>query len=94
MIKMCDSFLAELRAHYPESDGLVSVSIKYPQRYYSGDVSSFNKPINYFTPSDSDLDFDDPESYELIRLQFNLSLSVKLKKVVLIMNIMTAFPFV
>ena len=63
MIKMSNTFLAELKAHYPNADGLVSVSIKYPQRWYSGDVSSFNKPINYFTPSDSDLDFDDPEQY-------------------------------
>lgn len=70
MIKMSNTFLAELKAHYPNADGLVSVSIKYPQRWYSGDVSSFNKPINYFTPSDSDLDFDDPEQYECIRFQF------------------------
>ena len=70
MIKLCDSFLAELREKYTHAEGLVSVSIKYPQRWYSGDVSSFNKQINYFTPSDSDLDFEDPEEYEAIRFQF------------------------
>ena len=70
MIKMCNTFLSELREKYPDVDGLVSVSIKYPQRWYSGDVSDFNSPINYFTPSDSLLDFDDPEEYEKIRFQF------------------------
>ena len=70
MIKMCNTFLAELRQTYPDAEGLVSVSIKYPQRYYSGDVSSFRDPINFFTPSDSLLDFEDPEDYEAIRFQF------------------------
>ena len=70
MIKMCNTFLSELRQTYPNADGLVSVSIKYPQRYYSGDVSNFQSPINFFTPSDSALDFEDPESYECIRFQF------------------------
>jgi hypothetical protein len=70
MIKMCNTFIAELRQTYPEAEGLVSVSIKYPQRWYSGDVSSFKDPINFFTPSDSLLDFEDPEDYEAIRFQF------------------------
>jgi len=35
MIKMCDTFLGELREKYPDVDGLISVTIKYPQRYYS-----------------------------------------------------------
>ena len=70
MIKMCNTFKAELKEKYPDVDGLISVSIKYTQRWYSGDVSSFNDPINYFTPSDSDLDFEDPEEYEMIRFQF------------------------
>ena len=70
MVKMCDTFQKELRLKYPGVEGLISVSIKYPQRWYSGDVSAFDKPINYFTPSDSDLDFDDPEEYEKIRFQF------------------------
>ena len=70
MIKLCDTFLEELRNKYPTMDGLISVSIKYPQRWYSGDSSSFNEPINYFTPSDSELDFEDPEEYESIRFQF------------------------
>ena len=67
VIKLCDSFQAELREKYPNVHGLISVSFKYPQRWFSGDVSSFDKPINYFTPSDSLLDFEDPEDYECIR---------------------------
>ena len=42
MIKMCNTFKAELKAKYPNVDGLISVSIKYTQRWYSGDVSSFD----------------------------------------------------
>ena len=70
MKKLCDAFLSELRLKYPDAEGLVSVSIRFPQRWYSGDVSSFHESINYFTPSDSDLDFEDPEQYEAIRFQF------------------------
>ena len=70
MIKLCDAFLGELRLKYPEAEGLVSVSIKYSQRWYSSNVTAFNQPINYFTPSDSNLDFDDPNEYEAIRFQF------------------------
>ena len=70
MIKLCNTFLTELRKKYPDRDDLISVSIKFPQRWYSGDVSFFNKGINYFTPSDSNLDFEDPEEYEAIRFQF------------------------
>jgi hypothetical protein len=47
MIKMCNGFLSELREKYPGIDGLISVSIKYPDRWYSGDVSSFHQEINY-----------------------------------------------
>ena len=70
MIKLCDAFLSELRLKYPEAEGIVSVSIRYPQRWYSGNTSKFDQPIKYFTPSDSDLDFLDPESYSNIRFQF------------------------
>ena len=59
MIKLCDSFLVELREKYKDVDGYVSVSIKYTQRWYSGDVSSFDQSIKYFTPSDSDLEFEE-----------------------------------
>ena len=50
MKKICDTFLNELREQYPNAHGLVSVSIKYSNRWYSGNVSSFEEPINYFNP--------------------------------------------
>ena len=46
MKKICDGFLADLREKYPGVDGLISVSIKYPDRWYSGDVSKFNQDIS------------------------------------------------
>ena len=48
MKKMCDGFLSEIRSNYHDADGYVSVSIRYPDRWYSGDVSKFDSPINYF----------------------------------------------
>jgi hypothetical protein len=42
MIKLCDSFLAELREKYPDVDGS-SVFQSNTPRWYSGDVSSFNQ---------------------------------------------------
>jgi hypothetical protein len=38
MISMCDGFLAELQNKYKDGDGYVSVTIKYPNRYWSSDV--------------------------------------------------------
>ena len=70
MIDMCNEYLKQIREKYPDVDGLVSVSIKYSNRWYSGDVSEFKDDINYFTPSDSGLDFEDPDQYERIRFQF------------------------
>jgi len=70
MIKMCDGFLAELREKYPAVDGLVSVSIKYPDRWYSADVSDFKSAINYFHMSQYEEMENDPEYYEQIRFSF------------------------
>ena len=67
MIKMCDGFLSEIRAKYNDFDGYVSVSIRYPDRWYSADVSNFNSPINYFHMSQYEEMDDDPEYYEQIR---------------------------
>ena len=70
MIEMCNEYLQQIRAKYPDVEGLVSVSIKYSNRWYSGDVSEFKYDINYFTSSDSGLDFEDPDQYERVRFQF------------------------
>ena len=70
MTKMCNGFLSELRSKYPDVDGYVSVSIKYPDRWYSGDVSDFKSPINYFHMDQYEEMENDPEYYEQIRFSF------------------------
>ena len=70
MTKMCNGFLSELRTKYPDVDGYVSVSIKYPDRWYSGDVSDFKSPINYFHMDQYEEMENDPEYYEQIRFSF------------------------
>ncbi len=67
---MCDGFLAELRNKYSDVDGYVSVSLKYPNRWYSADVSKLNAPINYFHMDQYDETMgEDPEYYEQIRFK-------------------------
>ena len=70
MIKICNGFLSELRAKYNDFDGYVSVSIRYPDRWYSGDVSDFKSPINYFHMDQYEEMENDPEYYEQIRFSF------------------------
>ena len=73
MIKMCNGFLSELREKYPGIDGLISVSIKYPDRWYSGDVSSFNQEINYFHMSQYEEMDDEKKGEEKIGSEKNFS---------------------
>ena len=47
--KLCNQFLTEVTEKYPDADGLISVSIKYSNRWYSGDVSNFHKNHFFFT---------------------------------------------
>jgi hypothetical protein len=70
MKKLCNQFLADLKEKYTQADGLVSVTIKYGNRWYSGDVSSFNEPINYFSLDDYEEMGKDPGHYGAIRFQF------------------------
>jgi hypothetical protein len=70
MKKMCNKFLVDVKEKYPDAEGLVSVTIKYGNRWYSGDVSSFHEPINYFSLDDYEEMGEDPESYDAIRFQF------------------------
>ena len=70
MKKICDGLLSEIRAKYHDVDGYVSVSIRYPDRWYSGDVSKINSPINYFHMSQYEEMDNDPENYEQIRFSF------------------------
>ena len=70
MITMCDGFLAELQNKYKDGDGYVSVTIKYPNRYWSADVSKLHSPINYFHMDQYESMGEDPEHYEQIRFSF------------------------
>ena len=68
--KLCNQFLAEVKEKYPDADGLISVSIKYSNRWYSGDVSNFHQKINYFSLDDYEDIGEDPEEYEAFRFQY------------------------
>ena len=70
MTNMCDGFLSELRNKYKDVDGIVSVSIKYPNRWYSADVSKLHSPINYFSLDQYEEMGEDPDYYEQIRFSF------------------------
>ena len=52
------------------SRGIISVSIKYPERFYSADVTTLNEPINYFTMNDYNEMDEDPEQYKSFNFNF------------------------
>ena len=68
MMEICNKLVRDLRAKH--GDGIVSVSIKYPERWYSGDVSQLSEPVNYFTANDYDEFDEDPEQYTAFRFHF------------------------
>lgn len=68
MIKICDELKDDAVEQY--GHGIISVSIRYPDRWYSGDVSDMDKDINYFSSNDYDVFDDDPEEYDAFRFQF------------------------
>lgn len=68
MIKLCKALQSDLKELY--EDGLISISIKYPNRWYSSDVSKLNQSINFFTMNDYDEFDEDPEEYEQFRIHF------------------------
>ena len=68
MMKLYNKLQADLKELY--SDGLISISIKYPNRWYSSEVSKLKDKINYFTMNDYDEFDEDPEEYEQFRLHF------------------------
>lgn len=65
---ICDQLLRDLRDKHEY--GIISVSIKYPERWYSGEVSQLNEEINYFSANDYDSFDADPEEYEAFRFHF------------------------
>jgi hypothetical protein len=69
MIKMInEKFLPAFRGKYV--DGLVSITIRHPSRWYSSDASYLHDDPNIFTADDYD-DFDqDPDEYIAFRVSF------------------------
>ena len=68
MIKFCDEILKSYRKKY--ADGIIEVSIKYPNRWYSADATYLKDDINYFTLNEYDEFEDDPEEYAEFRMYF------------------------
>ena len=68
MIKLSNKLQESYQKRY--SRGIISVSIKYPERYYSADVSTLNETINYFTMNDYNEMDQDPEEYKSFRFNF------------------------
>ena len=70
MIKLCNQFLESVKEKYPDAEGLVSVTIKYPNRWYSSDVSKFSENIHFFTMEDYEMEDEDPNEYESFRFLY------------------------
>jgi hypothetical protein len=68
MIDVANEMRKDLKEKY--GDGIISVSIKYPNRWYSGEVSYLNEDINFFTMDDYDEFDEDPNKYQKIRFNF------------------------
>ena len=68
MVKFCDEILKSYRKKY--ADGIIEVSIKYPNRWYSADATYLKDDINYFSLDDYDSFGEDPEEYAEFRMYF------------------------
>ena len=63
MIILCKQVRKDLKQKY--GDGIISISIKYPNRWYSGEVSYLREKIQFFTMDDYDAFDEDPGKYEI-----------------------------
>ena len=69
MIALCnDKFLTAFRSKYV--DGLISVTIEHPNRYYSADTSYLHDNINFFSSEDYEEFDSDPNEYQSFRISF------------------------
>jgi len=68
MISFVDEILKSYRKKH--QDGIIEVSIKYPNRWYSADATYIKDDINYFTLNEYDEFDDDPEEYAEFRVYF------------------------
>jgi hypothetical protein len=65
---ICSQYQKSLQGKY--KDGIISVSIEYPNRWFSADSSFLNEDINYFSLDDYEEYEDDPEEYKTFRFIF------------------------
>ena len=68
MISFVDEILKSYRKKH--QDGIIEVSIKYPNRWYSADATYIKDDINYFSLNEYDEFDDDPEEYAEFRVYF------------------------
>jgi len=68
MIAICSMRQKAMQAKY--GDGIISVSIEYPERWFSADTSYLHESINYFSLNDYEEYEDDPEEYISFRFMF------------------------
>ena len=95
MVNFCNEILKSYRKKY--TDGIIEVSIKYPNRWYSADATYLKDDINYFSLDDYDEFGNDPVillvvNYTVILeewIQDGLRIFIKLK--VICLNHMSPF---
>lgn len=68
MKKISQDLLSEFRKN--NADGIVSVSIEYPDRWYSANVSHLDEDIDYFSYDNYDVFSNDPNNYRKFRFTF------------------------
>lgn len=68
MMRIGKALLKDLRTQH--EDGYISISIRYPERWYSGSATRLNDDIDYFTANDYDEFDEDPEEYATFRFHF------------------------
>ena len=62
LVLFCEKFKTDVKKKH--KNGLMTITIQYPDKYYSGQVKSINEPLHYFTKDDYDEMDEDPNAYE------------------------------
>lgn len=68
MINISEKMKEDFQNKY--GHGIMSISIKYPNRWYSSNVNYLQEQIHYFTMDDYDIFDDDPQKYFKFRVNF------------------------
>lgn len=68
LIKFCEKVKNDIKKKH--SNGLISITIQYPDHYYTGSIGKLNDEIHYFTSNDYAGMHEDPEEYESFYINF------------------------